>query len=439
MYNSTKTIFIFILLITFSEFSFSQSYTSYFTGDTSNVTTTTQGVTVLMGGATENDNAMIWFLQHSGGGDIVVLRATGGNGYNSYFYSTLGVAVNSVETIVFNTASASYDPYVINQIRNAEAIWIAGGDQWDYVSYWKDTPIDTALNYLINVKQVPIGGTSAGMAVLGSIVNTAQNGSVTSATALNNPYDTDITLLKDSFLFNPILTNVITDTHYDNPDRKGRHVTFLARIFQDYAVAPHGIGCDEYTAVCIDTNGIGYVYGDYPAYDDYAYFLQPNCVLPHYPENCNSGQPLTWDRSNEAVKVYKVAGTQNGNNTFNLNDWLTGNGGAWQNWYVTNGTLNIDTPAIAPNCPTSISEHDLNLRKEINVYPNPSENVITISISEKLTPKTIAIFNCMGEKLYENENPNHLNQLNISEWKNGIYFLKVISIKNSTVLKIIKE
>jgi cyanophycinase-like exopeptidase len=392
-----------------------------------------------MGGATENDNAMIWFLQHSGGGDIVVLRATGSNGYNTYLYSALGVPVNSVETIVFNNATASYNPYVINQIRNAEALWIAGGNQWDYVSYWKHTPIDTAINYLINVKHVPVGGTSAGMAVQGSIVNTAQNGSVTSSTALSNPYNTSVTLLKDSFLFNPPLNNVVTDTHYDNPDRKGRHVTFLARILKDYGVVAKGIACEEYTAVCIDTNGIARVYGNYPTNADYAYFLQPNCLLPNAPENCNSGQPLTWNRNNGAVKVYKVAGTQNGMNSFNLNDWRTGSGGTWQNWYVTSGVLNIDTSAIAPTCPTSIREFDLNFRKEIKLYPNPSENLITISISEKIIPQTITIFNCIGEKLFEKDNPSHLNQLNISEWKNGIYFLKVTGLNTSTVLKIIKD
>ncbi len=439
MLNLKRTIFIFVFILSFSKMCFSQSYTSYFTGDTSDIATTTEGVTVLMGGATENDNAMIWFLQHSGGGDVVVLRATGSNGYNAYLYSTLGVSVNSVETIVFNNATASFDPYVINQIRNAEALWIAGGNQWDYVSYWKETPIDTALNYLMNVKKIPIGGTSAGMAVLGAIVNTAQNGSVTSATALSNPYDVDVTLLKDSLLFNPILNNVITDTHYDSPDRRGRHVAFLARIFQDYGVAANGIACEEYTAVCIDTNGIGYVYGDYPTYADYAYFLQPNCILPNTPENCAAGQTLTWDRSNEAVKVYKVAGTQTGINSFNLNDWRTGSGGTWQNWYVTGGVLTIDTSAIAPSCPIAIAEIDLNFRNEINVYPNPTENDITISISEKVVPEAITVFNCIGEKLFENNHPAHLNQLNISEWKSGVYFLKVTGSNTFTVLKIIKD
>ncbi len=246
-------------------------------------------------------------------------------------------------------------------------------------------------------------------------------------------------MLKDSFLFNPILNNTITDTHYDNPDRKGRHVTFLARIFQDYGVAAKGIACEEYTAVCIDTNGIGHVYGDFPSNDDYAYFLQPNCILPNTPENCTSGQPLTWNRNNEAVKVYKVAGTQNGINTFNLNDWRNGSGGTWQNWFVTNGVLNIDTSAIAPNCPTAINTIDVSLSKEITIYPNPAENLITISIPEIILPNTLTIFNCFGEKMYENNAPTNSNQLNISRWENGIYFLKVTCLNNSLILKIIKN
>ena len=189
-----------------------QNYTSYFTGDTSDVNTPTVGVSVIMGGATEHDSAMVWFLQHSGGGDVVVLRTSGSNGYNDYMYSQLGVSVNSVETIVCNNASASNDPYVIHQLMNAEALWFAGGDQWTYVSYWNNTPLDTIFNYLINVKKIPVGGTSAGMAILSHIVNTAENGSATSAASLANPYVSNITLQKDEFIFTPWLNNVVTDT-----------------------------------------------------------------------------------------------------------------------------------------------------------------------------------------------------------------------------------
>ena len=81
-----------------------------------------------MGGATEDDNAMKWFLQRANGGDVLVLRATGSNGYNSYLYSDLGITVNSVETIVCTSALASTAPYVLQKINQAEAIWFAGGD-----------------------------------------------------------------------------------------------------------------------------------------------------------------------------------------------------------------------------------------------------------------------------------------------------------------------
>jgi cyanophycinase-like exopeptidase len=90
----------------------------------------------MMGGATENDNALRWFLERSSGGDILILRTSGSDSYNDYFYSELGVSVNSVETIVFNTAEASTNSYVLDKILKAEAIWFAGGNQWDYVNLY---------------------------------------------------------------------------------------------------------------------------------------------------------------------------------------------------------------------------------------------------------------------------------------------------------------
>ena len=196
---------IFAILFVIPNLIFSQTYTSYFTGDVNDVTTTTQAGTCLMGGATEDDNAMRWFLQRSGGGDIVVLRATGTNGYNNYLYSGLGITVNSVETLVIPSIAAANTAYVRTQLRNAEAVFIAGGNQADYIIFWKNTAVDSALNYLINVKKIPIGGTSAGMAIMGQAYNSAVNGSVTSAQALANPYNSLITLGNNNFLHNPFL------------------------------------------------------------------------------------------------------------------------------------------------------------------------------------------------------------------------------------------
>jgi cyanophycinase-like exopeptidase len=158
--------------------------------------------------------------------------------------------------------------------------------------------------------------------------------------ALSNPFDSNLTVSKKPFLYNFILKNVITDTHYDNPDRKGRRVTFMARILTDFAIPAKGIACDEYTSVCIDEKGITRIFGNYPSKDDVAYFIQPNTDIPNNkPEICSTNKPLEWNLNKKAITVYEVKGTNDGKNTFNLNIWTEGIGGVWKNWYVENGKL----------------------------------------------------------------------------------------------------
>lgn len=161
--------------------------------------------------------------------------------------------------------------------------------------YWRGTPIDSLVRDAISRRNIVVGGTSAGMAIMGKYIYTGRNGSVTSAEALANPYNTRVTIDSARFMDNRFLENVITDTHYDSPDRRGRHITFMARILTDWASESRGIACDEYTAVCIDENGIARVFGEYPTSNDNAYFLRPNCGLSDYtPEACAKGQPLQW-------------------------------------------------------------------------------------------------------------------------------------------------
>ncbi|MBO9586542.1 MAG: cyanophycinase [Flavobacterium sp.] len=317
-----------------------KNYVSYFSGNKVDKITAPQGGICLMGGAAENDEAMKWFLKRAEGGDVLILRTSGSDGYNSYLYTSLGVAVNSVETIVFKNAAASSDQYILDKINKAEAIWFAGGDQWEYVSYWRNTPISEAINKTIIERKVVVGGTSAGMAIQGGFYFSAQNGTITSQEALLNPFDAKITLSHDVFLNNAILKDVITDTHYDNPDRKGRHVIFLARIINDYKVQAKGIACEEYTSVCIDDKGIARVFGNYPSKEDVAYFIMPNNEIPdNRPEICKPNNPLEWNLNNVAISVYEIKGTSAGTNTFNLNNWNEGKGGVWKKWFVENGKL----------------------------------------------------------------------------------------------------
>jgi len=414
-----------------------QSYTSYFTGNPTDTVTVPLGGVCLMGGATENNEAMKWFLKRANGGDILVLRTSGSDGYNNYLFYTLGIPVHSVETIVFNSSSASNNAYIQQKISNAEAIWFAGGDQWDYISYWRNTPVEFLVNNAIQNRKIAVGGTSAGMAILGGFYFSAQNGTVTSAAALANPYNSKVTVDSALFIRNNYLQDVITDTHYDNPDRKGRQVAFLARIYTDFGIAAKGIACDEYTAVCIDTSGLAKVYGKYPTNDDNAYFIQPNCELSSTtPENCSPATPLDWNLSQKALKVYKINGTNAGVNTFNLNDWTSGSGGVWEHWYVNNGVLN-ETAGTQINCaPLSVDNANLS---GINIYPNPCRENLRIETNQHVI-YGIEIINISGVIIETRTGLNNTVALiDVNTLRSGLYFVLVQTDDKMYYRKFLKE
>lgn len=295
----------------------------------------TTGGTVLVGGGTDVDEIFQWMIKKAGGGDFVVIRATGTDAYNSYIYG-LGV-IDSVETLLINSTSLANNDQVVATIRLAEAVFIAGGDQANYVNFWKGTKVEEALNYLRNVKEVPIGGTSAGCAILGRTYFSAMHGTVTSDEALEDPYNKYMTFGRNDFLDQPYLSDVITDTHFNDPDRRGRLVTFLARMNQDHGVLARGIGLDESTAVCIESNGTGRVFGS-----GTAFFLNQN-GQSSTPETCASGKPLDWYRSRQAVVVYKINGDKTGRGTFDLTTWKPVSGAVSQYYYVDHGRLGISS------------------------------------------------------------------------------------------------
>jgi len=377
-----------------------QSYTSYRTGNSTSITTTPSGGVCLMGGASEDDEGMRWFLQRANGGDVLVLRATGSDGYNNYMYAQLGVTLNSVETIVCHNASCANEAYIQQRIQEAEAIWFAGGDQYTYISYWRNTAIDNLINDAIANRNLIIGGTSAGMAILGQYYFSAQNGTITSVQALNNPYHVNCTPDITPFIQHPLMAGIITDTHFDNPDRTGRLATFMARLKKDYNINSKAIACDEYTAVCIDPNGMAVVYGGHPTYDDNAYFVSVNCELSATtPEACTNGIPLTWNLSGNALAVYKTKGTATASQNLNLSNWQIGNGGTWDRWSVQNGVL-TETSSSVVNCvSTQVSFTEI---QTISTFPNPTFNenfVINHGVSNV---RHVQLYDCAGKEISAN-------------------------------------
>lgn len=277
-------------------------YKYYAVGDTTDVVLpmAANPALVLMGGGPDVDDAFKWMIRKGGGGNFVVIRATGTEAYNPYIFAMGGV--RSVETLVVPSRAAASDPFVLQRIRGAEALFIAGGDQNDYLQLWKGTPLAAALQEVAG-RNVPIGGTSAGLAVLGQFIYSGANQSVTSADALADPYNKNVTLDRD-FLALPSLTRTMTDSHLDARDRMGRLVTFMARVVNDgWTSTARGLGVDVETALLVENGqatrvGVGSVY-----------FLQTVGL----PQVCAPKTPLTYRN----IGVQRLSGT----GPFDLNNW----------------------------------------------------------------------------------------------------------------------
>src|SRR5258708_2243032 len=159
-------------------------------GSPADATTKATAGYALMGGGDDLDEAFKFLCDKSGGGDFLVLRAAGEDDYNDYINKLC--KVNSVATLIIPDRESASDPKVADIIRHAEAVFIAGGDQARYINWWMSTPVQDALNAEIAAGK-PLGGTSAGLAVLGQYIYSAQGDApddedLTSIQSLANPF-----------------------------------------------------------------------------------------------------------------------------------------------------------------------------------------------------------------------------------------------------------
>jgi cyanophycinase len=298
-----------ILVVSFAHPAFAAKQYSYFrVGSAADVTTATTGGTVLMGGSTDVDAAFQWMCGRSGGGDFLVIRATGTDAYNPYIQE-LCPGENSVATLIIPNRTMASDPFVVATIQSAEALWIAGGDQSNYINDWMGTPVQDAVNALIT-RGVPVGGTSAGMNVLTEFVYSAlASQGVTSSQALADPFTRYISLDRD-FADVAALQGIIGDPHFSARDRMGRDLAFMCRIYVNgWSARPRDIAVDERTALLVDPRGTATVVGT-----GSVYFME----APGAPEVCQPKTPLTYQN----ISVYRIES----DGSFDLGKW-SGHGG----------------------------------------------------------------------------------------------------------------
>jgi cyanophycinase len=301
-----------------------ESYQYFRVGNRDDVQTKPFAGIAMMGGGSDLDEAFRWLCNKGNGGDFLILRARGDDDYNAYVNGLC--KANSVATLILPNREAAEDPAAAEIIRKAEVVFIAGGDQANYIRDWKGTPVESAINDDVAAGK-PIGGTSAGLAVLGEFVYGAMGDKpddkdLASGEVLANPYFERVTLVRD-FLRVPHLENLITDSHFAKRDRMGRTLGFLARIMKDgWSSSPREVAIDENSAVLVEADGQATVVGTGTG----AYFLRPSKA----PEVCQKSVPLKF----QDISVYRVKAGGH----FDLTSW-TGEGGMAYSVSVEHGKI----------------------------------------------------------------------------------------------------
>jgi len=220
-----------------------------------------QGYVCAIGGGSEDyndwsDAPYSWIVQKSGSGKIIIISddPSVASWLPNYFMSFgADTAYNkTISSVASANLQSTYDELI-----TANAIFIRGGDQWDYIRFWKGTKVDSAINFVYKNGGV-IAGTSAGAAVLGDVDFSAQSGSAYPDEALRNPFYSQMKF-EDNFL--NLVPGVLFDSHFSERARHGRLIAMLFNRNKIVGRDLIGAGIDDMTAICVTPDGVGEVMG----------------------------------------------------------------------------------------------------------------------------------------------------------------------------------
>ena len=106
-----------------------------------------------------------------------------------------------------------------------------------------------------------------------------------------------------------------------------------------------------------------------------------------------------------------------------------------------NNPANDDTnfngiPDYLENAVANITDISLNV---FHIYPNPVKDNITIKFNDLQTTVSMYIYNIQGQKIYSKDKVNQDVIINTSHLSTGVYFINVLSNKQTITKKFIKK
>lgn len=223
------------------------------------------GNLLLIGGGTEysgseswNGEAFQWAVKKSANKKVALISYKASSDPEwlpEHFVSDWGAA--SARNFVIDSRIEADKQATYDSLMKYDVLYIKGGDQYNYYSTYNNTKTEEAIRDKYEDGQV-ICGTSAGLAILAEVDFTAENGTVYPEECLLD-WDNDYVALNDDFL--NLFHGYIFDSHFTERGRFGRLLGFMAFWSFTENEKISGLGVDDMTAMAVNENNIGRVFG----------------------------------------------------------------------------------------------------------------------------------------------------------------------------------
>lgn len=120
-----------------------------------------------------------------------------------------------------------------------------------------------------------------------------------------------------------------------------------------------------------------------------------------------------------------------------LNSYFKSDGTAYTN-FSSSSLRPSPVSEYETTCPLVTNIEYTFQNKEINVYPNPSNDILNIELEDNKYKK-IEIYNILAEKIYESDIYDSNMAINVKEFNTGIYWIRISGENNKQLVKFIKN
>ncbi len=206
-------------------------------------------------GKSESEKICQEIIQIAGGGKMALLAVEPmANQFSAYFQQ---LGTKNVNSFLFDKPEKANSPELCEQLDSFPVFFIPDGPKSAYFNSWKQSLLIRTIQNAYHNGKIIIGE-GAGACLAGAISFFNKNGTIQPANLFKNPFIQSLHLEEDFIL---LLPDTLIDTDFADEGGLLRLLPLMARCAIQKSRRIKGIGIDQNTAIIIDSNLIGRVFG----------------------------------------------------------------------------------------------------------------------------------------------------------------------------------